>query len=420
MIGFVGRFTRDKGIPELVQAYEALRRDRPELRLLLVGDFENGDPVPEAVRSQIEHDAGIVRSGFVEDTSPYYHLMDLLVLPTHREGFPICSLEAQAAGKPVVTTTATGAVDSVQNGRTGVLVPVRDVPALVQAIGSLLDDPAKRTKMGREGQNWVKQVFAGGRVRAALVHEYEKVMRERLGPNGRRGPQRGWRKLAKRAVDVIGAGVGLVALSPLLATTALLIRVAMGRPVLFRQTRPGRYGRPFTLLKFRTMTENAGGKNRILEDGERLTKLGRLLRAWSLDELPQLWNVVRGELSLVGPRPLLVQYMERYTPEQARRHEVMPGITGWAQVNGRNTLSWDDKFVLDKWYVDNWNLILDFRILFLTFWRVVQREGISRVGHATMTEFMGSKAQTPPSCGGPPYAANAEAIHIQSHAPDRN
>ncbi|MBK9519322.1 MAG: sugar transferase [Anaeromyxobacter sp.] len=195
----------------------------------------------------------------------------------------------------------------------------------------------------------------------------------------------------KRLVDGAAAAAGLVLLSPLLALVALAIRLDMGAPVLFRQERPGRHARPFRVVKFRTMRHALGRDGRPLPDAERLTALGRFLRAASLDELPQLWNVLRGDLSLVGPRPLLMQYLPRYSPEQARRHEVLPGITGWAQVNGRNAISWEEKFALDVWYVDHWSLALDLKILALTALKVVTRSGISKEGHVTMPEFKGSE-----------------------------
>jgi lipopolysaccharide/colanic/teichoic acid biosynthesis glycosyltransferase len=198
--------------------------------------------------------------------------------------------------------------------------------------------------------------------------------------------QRGWRFAIKRTFDRVGAALGLVALAPVIVTTATVVRVTLGSPVLFRQVRPGFRGRPFELLKFRTMRAGPG------TDDERMTALGQLLRATSLDEIPQLLNVVRGELSLVGPRPLLTQYLSRYSPAQARRHDVLPGMTGWAQVNGRNALAWPDKLALDTWYVDHWSLALDAYILLLTAVRVVRRTGISRDGHATMPEFMGATA----------------------------
>jgi lipopolysaccharide/colanic/teichoic acid biosynthesis glycosyltransferase len=203
--------------------------------------------------------------------------------------------------------------------------------------------------------------------------------------------QRGWRLATKRAFDVVAAGAGLLLVAPLLAATALALRVRQGAPVLFRQQRPGLAGRPFELLKFRTMLDRVGPDGAPLPDAERLTPIGRLLRSSSLDELPQLWNVLRGDVSLVGPRPLLMQYLPRYSPEQRRRHDVLPGITGWAQVHGRNAISWEQKFALDVWYVDHWSPALDLRILVMTFARVLSRSGISREGHATMPEFMGSE-----------------------------
>ncbi|ADW20937.1 sugar transferase involved in lipopolysaccharide synthesis [Thermus scotoductus SA-01] len=197
--------------------------------------------------------------------------------------------------------------------------------------------------------------------------------------------------LLKRILDVVGASFALLAFGPLMLYVALRIWREMGSPVLFRQVRPGLQGRPFVMYKFRTMTEERDADGRLLPDERRLTPLGKFLRQYSLDEFPEFINVLKGEMSLVGPRPLLMEYLERYTPEQARRHEVKPGITGWAQVNGRNALSWEEKFKLDVWYVDNWNLLLDLKILLMTIVKVLRREGISAQGHATMPEFKGSK-----------------------------
>ncbi|MEZ4393392.1 MAG: sugar transferase [Polyangiales bacterium] len=203
--------------------------------------------------------------------------------------------------------------------------------------------------------------------------------------------QRGWRRMVKRGVDRAAGAAGLVALSPVLAATAVAVRVSMGAPVLFRQRRPGLHGEIFEVVKFRTMREALGADGKPLPDERRLTRVGSFLRKTSLDELPQLWNVLRGELSLVGPRPLLVRYLERYSPEQMRRHDVLPGITGWAQVNGRNDIPWDEKFRLDLWYVDHWSLGLDAKILAMTALKVLRRDGIAREGHVTMPEFMGNE-----------------------------
>ena len=198
--------------------------------------------------------------------------------------------------------------------------------------------------------------------------------------------------LAKRAFDLVGAIAALVVLAPLLLIVAVLVKIFLGSPILFRQSRPGWHGKPFTCLKFRTMTDAKDAEGRLLPDADRMTAFGRFLRSSSIDELPELINVIRGEMSVVGPRPLLPQYLERYTPEQMRRHEVKPGITGWAQVNGRNAASWEQKFAYDVWYVDNRGFWLDLKILALTLWKTLRREGVSQSGHATMPEFFGVSA----------------------------
>ena len=203
--------------------------------------------------------------------------------------------------------------------------------------------------------------------------------------------QRGVPRIIKTLFDRTFAALLLIVLSPVMIVAAGLILIVMGRPVLFRQRRPGYRGGIFYLLKFRTMSDLRAHDGTLLPDEVRLTPLGRILRSTSLDELPQLINVLRGELSFVGPRPLLVQYLERYTPEQARRHDVMPGVTGWAQVNGRNALSWDEKFALDLWYVDHWSLAMDFGILGRTIRSVMKREGVAHPGQSTMPEFLGSQ-----------------------------
>tara|TARA_R110001599_G_scaffold266200_2_gene466947 strand:+ start:944 stop:1540 length:597 start_codon:yes stop_codon:yes gene_type:complete len=196
--------------------------------------------------------------------------------------------------------------------------------------------------------------------------------------------------MVKRMFDIAGAAIGLTLLSPLLLVLVILIRRGMGSPVLFRQTRPGKDGKPFEMMKFRTMRDATDTGGQLLPDHVRLTSLGRSLRSSSLDELPELWNVLKGDMSLVGPRPLLMEYLPLYSPEQARRHDVRPGITGWAQINGRNAISWDEKFALDVWYVDNRNLWLDLKIIWLTVRKVMKREGISAAGEATMPKFTGS------------------------------
>ncbi|CAM5278680.1 undecaprenyl-phosphate glucose phosphotransferase [Thauera mechernichensis] len=200
--------------------------------------------------------------------------------------------------------------------------------------------------------------------------------------------------MLKRLFDFLMALFGLLVLSPVLAILAWQIRKKLGSPVLFRQTRPGLHGKPFQMVKFRTMRDAIGPDGQPLPDAERMTPFGSFLRSASLDELPELWNVLKGDMSLVGPRPLLMEYLPLYSPEQARRHEVRPGVTGWAQINGRNALSWDEKFRLDVWYVDNQSFWLDLKILALTVKKVFVREGISAAGEATMPRFTGSSKET--------------------------
>lgn len=195
--------------------------------------------------------------------------------------------------------------------------------------------------------------------------------------------------MSKRWFDILASSFGLLLLSPVIAIVAWQIRRKLGSPVLFRQVRPGLHGKPFEMIKFRTMRDAVDANGNPLPDSERMTPFGSFLRASSLDELPELWNVLKGDMSLVGPRPLLMEYLSLYSPEQYRRHEVRPGVSGWAQVNGRNALSWEDKFKLDVWYVDNRSFWLDLKIIFLTLKKVVVREGISAEGEATMSKFTG-------------------------------
>ncbi|WP_379543926.1 sugar transferase [Psychrobacter sp. R86515] len=196
--------------------------------------------------------------------------------------------------------------------------------------------------------------------------------------------------MIKRLFDIVGATTALVVLSPVYAATAYKVSKNLGAPVLFRQIRPGLYGKPFEMIKFRSMKDDIDVNGNPLEDGARLTSFGKALRNTSLDELPELWNVIKGDMSLVGPRPLLMEYLPLYNDEQARRHDVRPGITGYAQINGRNAIGWDERFALDTWYVDNQSLWLDIKILFKTVKKVIVKEGISAEGEATMSKFMGN------------------------------
>ena len=384
VVGFVGRFTRDKGIVELYEAFTQLQATYSNLRLLMVGDFEKGDPVPPGIRSRIECDPAVIRPGFTADVAPYLWSMDVLALPTYREGFPGVPLEAQAAAIPVITTNSTGAIDAIVDGITGIHIPAGDIGALSAALNRLLGDPELRTCMGHAGCAWVQQNFQRETVWSCLLVNYRSLLL-----HGTRRHQSGLSALVKRGVDLLVAALLLILSAPMWLVAAIAIRWSLGAPVVFRQVRPGHRGTPFTLFKFRTMRDARRTDGRLSPDVDRITRIGSLLRSMSIDELPQLVNVLRGDMSLVGPRPLLMEYLARYTPEQLRRHEVLPGITGWAQINGRNAIAWEEKFTMDTWYVDHWSLWLDVKILCGTVLCVLRRKGISNQKCPTMPEFMG-------------------------------
>jgi lipopolysaccharide/colanic/teichoic acid biosynthesis glycosyltransferase len=371
--------------------------------LLIVGSFESQDPIPAETEVMLREDPRIHLAGRVDDTSNLYAAMDILALPSYREGFGLVAVEAAAMAVPVVATRVPGCIDAVEDGVTGTLVPAYDGVALREAISRYLKDSELRRAHGQAGRARVERDFQPEAIWEALHVEYVRLLKEKRliseaeeSKHARSMPGKtSYRfrlsRAIKAAVDFGAALMGLVVLSPLLAMTAVLVRVYLGSPVLFKQERPGFKGRPFNIYKFRTMSDALDSHGKLLPDDKRLNRLGSFLRGSSLDELPELFNVLKGEMSLVGPRPLRMEYLDRYTSEQARRHDVKPGITGWAQVNGRNALAWDDRFAFDVWYVDNWSLWLDIKICFLTIFKVLKQEGISAEGHVTMPEFLGSE-----------------------------
>jgi lipopolysaccharide/colanic/teichoic acid biosynthesis glycosyltransferase len=335
---------------------------------------------------------GIRFLGMRRDVECLYAGMDIFALPSHREGFPRAAMEAASMGLPIVATDIRGCRQVVTDGDNGLLIPVRDVSALVSALRRLADDGPLRRRMGESSARRARAEFDERAVVTTVLGTYTNVLARKpvahrtdgRDSTRRRRPVRRW---AKRAIDIAIAGTALVVLAPVIGLVALAVLVRHGRPVLFVQQRPGLDGVPFRLYKFRTMRNAVDTDGQPLPDEQRLTRLGRVLRATSLDELPELVNVVRGEMSIVGPRPLLPEYLPHYTPGQARRHDVRPGITGFAQINGRNATTWDERLANDVWYVDNWSLAMDLRIMLQTVPRVLACAGIRQTGHATMPRF---------------------------------
>ncbi len=384
LAGFVGRLVQEKGLPELFAAAATLGRGTT---VLCIGpdDPDKPDALTAAERRLAEA-AGVRFLGMRDDVDRLYHAMDVFVLPSHREGFPRSAMEAAACGLPVVATDIRGCRQVVAPGETGLLVPTRNPAALAAAIAELAADPGRRAAMGAAARRRAEACFDERKVVERVMATYARAGAPVAGDPPGRARRSPATSRVKRVIDVVVAAAALVVLGPLLALAAVAVRLRLGSPVLFRQVRPGLHGQPFTITKLRTMRRGPG------TDEDRLTSLGRWLRATSVDELPELVNVLRGEMSLVGPRPLLVEYLELYSPEQARRHEARPGLTGLAQVNGRNTDTWTDRLARDVRYVDSWSLALDLRILRDTVRQVLGRQGVAETGHATRAPFRGAGA----------------------------
>jgi len=314
-------------------------------------------------------------------------------IPMFATTYPNKVFDYMAAGRPTVLAIDGVIREVVETADGGLFAPPGNPEALAEAVLTYYRNPDLRRRHGQNARRYVVAHFD----RTQQAQQLETVLQQMGRKKGNKGTGEqglGWRvQLAlKRIFDITLSTFSLIALFPVFLIISLLIRLTMGRPILFRQPRLGHHGRIFEILKFRTMTDDRDEQGNLLPDARRLTRLGRLLRSLTLDELPELINVLRGEMSLIGPRPLLVDYRGLYTPEQWRRHEMPPGMGGPVLASGRNTLTWEEKFALDVWYVDNWSLWLDFKILVRTALRVLRREGVSAEGHVTMPKFQGTKA----------------------------
>ncbi|CAM3382400.1 UDP-phosphate galactose phosphotransferase [Paenibacillus lupini] len=348
-------------------------------------------PLEPAMKRYVEESGlsdDVIFVGQQSSIIPWVVMADAVTLTSEKEGIPRSLMEAMALGKPIVATDVLGTRELVAHGETGLLVPYRDRMQLGEALGTIMNSPELRLKMGEAGRRRVEAAFTETRVVERLMQLYRST--ERRQERARKMSFK-LNAFGKRLFDLVASVPAALLLSPVIAVVALLVKIKLGSPVLFRQQRPGRYGNPFYVMKFRTMRDAYDRSGQPLPDEARLTSFGKLLRKLSLDELPQLFNVIRGDMSLVGPRPLLMEYLPLYTEEQAHRHDVRPGITGWAQVNGRNTVSWEDKFKLDLTYVERQSIWFDFRILVRTVGKVLKRDGISSAGQATVQKFTGSR-----------------------------
>ncbi len=386
---YAGALGRSNDMATLVNVADRLR-NQADIKIVLIG---GGKELPQLEKElQDRHLSNVILGGFFPKqrmsevlAASDVCLATLLNLSMFRTTYPNKVFDYMAAGRPSIIAIDGVIREVIESAGGGTFVQPGDADALARAILAYRDNSELRSRHGQAARQYVEQHFERSDQADLLESVLERVVGDRPRPTL-------YTRFFKRAADLGIAGFLLVLLSPVMLITALLIRWKLGSPVIFSQVRAGRNGHAFTILKFRTMlnAENASGE--MLPDDQRLTKFGRFLRASSLDELPQLFNIVRGDMSMVGPRPLLTHYLPRYTTEQARRHEVRPGVTGWAQVNGRNALNWEQKFQLDVWYVDHCSPWLDLSILLKTIYCVLRRQGISSTGHATMPEFMGTDA----------------------------
>lgn len=390
VVTYAGALGLANDIPTLLRAADRLR-EHADIHFLLVGDGKERAHL-EAMAQRLQL-TNITFTG----SRPKSDMAELLAasdaclailqdIPMFRTTYPNKVFDYMAAGRPTILAIDGVIRQVIEDAHGGRFVAPGDDEALAKTVLELSHNPEQCRAMGASARAYVVKHFD----RQSQAEQFALLTRQLVEshnlstPFYQRKRQRGW--------DLCLTIPLLFLCLPLVALVTLGVYFRLGSPVLFRQQRPGLHGKPFTMYKFRTMTDARDAQGNLRPDAERLTSFGRFLRSTSLDELPELFNVLKGDMSLVGPRPLLMQYLERYSSEQMRRHEVKPGLTGWAQVNGRNALSWEEKFALDVWYVDHQSFWLDLKILALTVWKIFKREGISQPGQATAEEFMGSRS----------------------------
>jgi len=388
VVTYAGALGLANDIPTILRAAQNLRND-PKIHFLLVGDGKervNSEKLAKQLDlSNVTFAGSRPKSDMGEILAASDACLAILQnIPMFRTTYPNKVFDYMAAGRPTILAIDGVIRKVIESAQGGIFVAPGNDMALAEAVQVLSNNRAKAQAMGRAAQSYVVENFNRQQHSRRFAHLVEYVAKQNSAEH-----RSFYHSCGKRFLDLLFSMALTILLTPLLLLLAILVRLKLGSPVFFRQQRPGLNGRPFTMFKFRTMTDPRDQSGNLLPEEKRLLPFGRFLRSTSLDELPELFNVLKGDMSLVGPRPLLMQYLDRYTPEQARRHEVKPGITGWAQVNGRNAINWEDKFKFDVWYVDNQSLSLDLKIIVLTAWKILKREGISQPGQATAKEFEG-------------------------------
>lgn len=388
LVLMVARAIAHKGVREYYRAAEILKANNPHCIFLYVGGVDLGN-ISSMNEEFLKGSTAVIYLGQRNDICSLVGACDLFVLPSYREGIPRTLLEAGSMAKSIITTNAVGCREVVENGKNGFLVEIGNAEELAQRIAQLSKDKDLQARFGQTSREKICAEFSTDSIVKSYLSLYHSVLdstsKQSFGI---------YKDFIKPLLDISLGAILLALFSPILLVVALLIRTKLGSPVFFMQERPGKEGKIFKIYKFRTMNDARDEKGELLPDEARLTQLGKWIRKSSLDELPQLFNVLKGEMSFVGPRPLLVEYLPLYSKEQARRHEVKPGITGWAQINGRNAISWEEKFALDVWYVNHLSFWLDCKILWGTFYKVIQRKDISSGTSATMEKFQGNKTHS--------------------------
>lgn len=383
---FIGRLVGDKGINEVVRAFKKIIQQNSCVKLLLVGMQEKDlDPLEEWTQDEINTNKNILFVGYQDEIRPFLAISKALVFASYREGFPNVVLQAGAMGLPAIVTNINGSNEIIKDGKNGIIIPVKNKEAIEKAVFKLIQEKDFFISLQSNAREMITSRFEQKVIWKAILEEYK--LEEKKHNTSPKWNQ--YKNGIKPVFDFGFAFLGFLAVSPILCVTTFYLFVSNKGNIFFLQKRPGLDGKIFTIIKFKTMNDKKDAQGNLLPDSERLTKIGKWIRKTSIDELPQLLNVLKGEMSMVGPRPLLPEYINLYTDFQKRRHLVKPGITGLAQINGRNAIDWETKFKYDVRYVEQQSFWIDFKIIFYTIIKVLKFENINSINNATIVPFYG-------------------------------